>query len=131
MVIAIIAILAAMLLPALSSAKLRAQQIACINDIKQLTLASIMYTDDNRKWVGPLQLESRLGMAMPGLDGHHADLLCESDQCVDLSLCARPREPGNNLINPRARPIRLGIWTLSTLQLCFQLWHEQMVELKF
>jgi prepilin-type N-terminal cleavage/methylation domain-containing protein/prepilin-type processing-associated H-X9-DG protein len=53
-VIAIIAILAAMLLPALSSAKLRAQQTACINSLKQLTLANIMYVGDNKVWVGPL-----------------------------------------------------------------------------
>ena len=53
-VIAIIAILAAMLLPALSSAKLRAQQTNCINELKQLTLANIMYVGDNKVWVGPL-----------------------------------------------------------------------------
>jgi prepilin-type N-terminal cleavage/methylation domain-containing protein len=46
-VIAIIAILAAMLLPALSRAKLKAQGILCLNHTKQLTLAWIMYAGDN------------------------------------------------------------------------------------
>jgi prepilin-type N-terminal cleavage/methylation domain-containing protein/prepilin-type processing-associated H-X9-DG protein len=46
-VIAIIAILAAMLLPALASAKQRAKTTQCLNDSKQLTLAWVMYTGDN------------------------------------------------------------------------------------
>jgi prepilin-type N-terminal cleavage/methylation domain-containing protein len=46
-VIAIIAILASLLLPALSKAKAQGQSIKCINNLRQLTLCWLLYKDDN------------------------------------------------------------------------------------
>ena len=46
-VIAVIAILAAILLPVLSRAQLRAQRIQCLSNVRQLAVAAQVYTGDN------------------------------------------------------------------------------------
>jgi prepilin-type N-terminal cleavage/methylation domain-containing protein len=63
-VIAIIAVLAGMLLPALSKAKAKGQGIQCLNNLRQLGLAWVMYADDNQGRVTPNN--GSIGQGGPG-----------------------------------------------------------------
>jgi prepilin-type N-terminal cleavage/methylation domain-containing protein len=67
-VIAIIAILASLLLPALSLAKAKAQGIKCLNNLRQIQLCWQLYTDDNQDRVPPQN---------PGM-GTHDDMSTQS-----------------------------------------------------
>jgi prepilin-type N-terminal cleavage/methylation domain-containing protein len=83
-VIAIIAILAAMLLPALSRAKESGKRIACVNNLRQLSLALQMYKDDNQGLFPPRSETSRW-----------PDRLYENyGRNVNVLLCPRDGENG-------------------------------------
>ena len=68
-VIAIIAILAGMLLPALSKSKSKAQSIKCMSNLKQLGMANFMYVNDSGK-VMTYRLDGNLWMA--GLEANYS-----------------------------------------------------------
>ncbi len=64
-VIAIIAILASMLLPALSQARERARATSCVNNLKQVGTALILYAGNYNDWVLPATFLSGQEVEMP------------------------------------------------------------------
>ncbi|HKI70071.1 MAG TPA: prepilin-type N-terminal cleavage/methylation domain-containing protein [Verrucomicrobiae bacterium] len=80
-VIAIIAILAAMLLPALARAKEAGKSIACLNNLRQLSLSAEMYSDDNHGQYPPRSETNRWPNAIHDYYGKKLKiLLCPSDR---------------------------------------------------
>lgn len=97
-VIAIIAILAAMLLPSLSSAKESAKRISCLSDIRQLGMANMMFADDNEERYYP---RTKNPLWTVGLKDYFKDehiLVCPDDPSQGLKM-GNPDYPHSYIMN--------------------------------
>lgn len=72
-VIAIIAILAALLLPALNSARAVAKQISCVNNMKNIFISTASYTQNSDDWLPPAGLHKAFTLYLYPYLGIQAD----------------------------------------------------------
>jgi prepilin-type N-terminal cleavage/methylation domain-containing protein/prepilin-type processing-associated H-X9-DG protein len=122
-VIAIIAILAALLLPALSRAKVKAQNIYCMNNEKQMTLAWLLYADDNVQKLVPNVGDGQGALYYdPSYDWCYGDVsalpgetntLCLTESLLwpytkALGIYKCPGDPGVPAGTPRVRSISMN-----------------------
>jgi prepilin-type N-terminal cleavage/methylation domain-containing protein len=95
-VIAFIAILAALLLPALASSKMQARQSACLNNLRQVTVAGLMYLNDTQHgfpWNSPYDPNYEPDVALDWIQA-----LTNYGATDSVRVCPSTRQPALSVI---------------------------------
>ena len=109
-VIAIIAILAAMLLPALGSAKEAGKRIACLNDLRQLSLSAQLYVGDNQGFYPPRSETNRWSNVLYDDYGKNVKMLiCPTDRATPPPV-TNGSSPSNNVADAASRSYIINGW---------------------
>jgi prepilin-type N-terminal cleavage/methylation domain-containing protein len=96
-VITIVAILAALLLPALANSKIQARQTACLNNIKQITAAGLMYMNETGD-ILPLN-DPALPGYNPNVPANWEEALTNYGGIDQIRLCPSTHEPPSPIPN--------------------------------
>lgn len=135
-VIAIVALLAGMLLPALGKARETGRRISCVNKMKQIGVASFMYSGDYNEYIAPYNVPSAyywFQYLAPYFQREinwvtaYSEYECPSDKYawkVSSGFCDIEPSYGWNLLTTGARQIRQSrIRNLSQKVLFGETWH--------
>lgn len=109
-VIAIIAILAAMLLPVLARARQTAQRIACLNNVKELGLATQEYLTDNNSIYPPRSNLSRWPNKFYDDYAHKLQMLLCPSETTNAPLSVGGGASSNNVADAAPRSYLINGW---------------------
>ena len=102
-VVAILAVLAGMLLPSLSRARLRAGTVGCISNLRQLSIAWLLYAGDCRDWLSPSETTVGRPDYPRWVEGYYSAIMSVEDATNTALLL----DPGPGHLGPYLREARV------------------------